>query len=93
LYRDTRVDAFSEHLITNHNIYVFHKAALDACDLVFGPRGEAGLVPSEIDDFVALMDDFFERDDCDQMLADNRALLMAISPPKKSQANEPTDDE
>lgn len=93
LYRDTRVDAFSEHLITSHNIYVFHKAALDACDLVFGPRGEAGLVPSEIDDFVALMDDFFERDDCDQMLAYNRALLMAISPPKKSQANEPTDDE
>jgi hypothetical protein len=24
------------HLLTNHNIYVFHKAAIDACDIVFG---------------------------------------------------------
>jgi hypothetical protein len=93
LYRDTRVDAFSEHLMTNHNIYVFHKAALEACDLVFKPRKEAGLVPSEIDDFVALMDHFFERDDLDVMLADNAALLMAISPPRKNKANEPLIDE
>jgi hypothetical protein len=59
-YRDRRVDAFSEHLLTNHNIYTFHKAALDSCDLVFKPRKEAGLVPAELDDFVRMMDDFFE---------------------------------
>ena len=93
LYKDTRVDAFSEHLLTNHNIWVFHNAALDGCDLVFKPRKEAGLVPSEIDDFVGLMDRFFERDDYDKMLADSRDLLMSISPPKKQKTNEPTDDE
>ena len=87
LYRDTRVDAFSEHLMTNHNIYVFHKAALDACDLVFNPRKARGLVPSEIDDFVALMEDFFERDTYDQSLADNEGLLRTLMMPKKQKSS------
>ncbi len=90
-YKDTRVDAFSEHLMTNHNIYIFHKAALDACDLVFNPRERNNLVPSEIDDFVALMEVFFQREDADKMLADNATLLNTLMPPKKGKVQDQED--
>jgi hypothetical protein len=79
LYRDHRVDQFAEHLMTNHNIYVFHKAALDSCDLVLTkPRTTSDQVPPELDDFVAMMDTFFEKDDCEKMLADNATLLATL---------------
>lgn len=29
------LDTLAQHLLTNHNIYVYHKAAIEACDLVF----------------------------------------------------------
>ena len=29
------LDALAHHLLANHNIYVYHKAGIDACDLVF----------------------------------------------------------
>jgi hypothetical protein len=78
LYRDHRVDSFAEHLMTNHNIYVYHKAALDSCDLVFNKRNSNDQVPPELDDFVALMDTFFQKDDCEKMLADNTTLLATL---------------
>ena len=79
LYRDHRVDSFAEHLMTNHNIYVFHKAALDSCDLVLTkPRTSSNQVPSELDDFVAMMDTFFEKEDCEKALADNATLLATL---------------
>jgi len=28
-------DTFSHQLLTNHNMYIYHRAAVDACDLVF----------------------------------------------------------
>ncbi|WP_157132347.1 hypothetical protein [Roseobacter sp. AzwK-3b] len=31
-------DTFSHQLLTNHNMYVYHRAAVDACDLVFHPE-------------------------------------------------------
>lgn len=79
LYRDNTVDQFAEHLMTNHNIYVFHKAALDSCDLVLTkPRTTSNQVPSELDDFVAMMETFFQKDDCEKMLADNASLLATL---------------
>jgi hypothetical protein len=79
LYRDHRVDQFAEHLMTNHNIYVFHKAALESCDLVLTkPRTTSNQVPSELDDFVAMMETFFQKDDCEKMLADNASLLATL---------------
>lgn len=79
LYRDNTVDQFAEHLMTNHNIYVYHKAALDSCDLVLTkPRTKSNQVPPELDDFVAMMDTFFQRDDCEKMLADNASLLATL---------------
>lgn len=78
LYRDSFVDQFAEHLMTNHNIYVFHKAALDSCDLVWGKRKSDAQVPTELDDFVAFMDAFFEKDDCEKLLSDNAKLLATI---------------
>jgi hypothetical protein len=35
-------------------------------------------VPSELDDFVAMMDTFFEKEDCEKMLADNALLLATL---------------
>ena len=65
--------------MTNHNIYVFHKAALDSCDLVLTkPRTLNNQVPSELDDFVAMMDTFFEKEDCEKALADNATLLATL---------------
>lgn len=79
LYRDNTVDQFAEHLMTNHNIYVFHKAALESCDLVLTkPRTTSNQVPSELDDFVAMMETFFQKDDCEKMLADNASLLATL---------------
>jgi len=78
LYRDNTVDQFAEHLMTNHNIYVYHRAALDSCDLVFKHRTSNDLVPPELDDFVAMMETFFQKDDCEKMLADNATLLATL---------------
>ncbi len=78
LYRDNTVDQFAEHLMTNHNIYVYHKAALDSCDLVFKKRSTNDQVPPELDDFVAMMETFFQKDDCEQQLADNASLLATL---------------
>jgi len=30
------LDTLAQHLLTNYNVYVYHKAAVDACDRVFG---------------------------------------------------------
>jgi hypothetical protein len=78
LYRDNTVDQFAEHLMTNHNIYIYHKAALDSCDLVFNKLNSNDQVPPELDDFVAMMDSFFQKDDCERMLADNAKLLAKL---------------
>jgi hypothetical protein len=78
LYRDNTVDQFAEHLMTNHNIYVYHKAALDSCDLVFKKRSTNDQVPPELDDFVAMMETFFQKDDCEKQLADNASLLATL---------------
>ncbi|TDW35459.1 hypothetical protein LY39_03179 [Roseinatronobacter bogoriensis subsp. barguzinensis] len=29
------LDSLAQHLLTNHNLYVYHKAAIDACNIVF----------------------------------------------------------
>ena len=34
---DSFVDSFTEHLMVNHNIYTYHKAAIGACDLIYHP--------------------------------------------------------
>lgn len=78
LYRDNTVDQFAEHLMTNHNIYVYHKAALDSCDLVFKNRSSNYQVPTELDDFVAMMETFFQKDDCEKQLADKASLLATL---------------
>lgn len=78
LYQDNFVDPLAEHVMTNHNTYIFHKSAIESCDLVFGKRPAANMVPAELDDFVAFVSMFFQRDDCDQMLIDNATLLATL---------------
>jgi hypothetical protein len=40
-------DKFSEQLLINHNMYVYHRAAIEACDLVFD-AGDTSRIPNEI---------------------------------------------
>ncbi len=42
------------------------------------PRTTSNQVPPELDDFVALMETFFQKDDCEKMLADNASLLATL---------------
>jgi hypothetical protein len=79
LYRDNFVDSLSEHIMTNHNIYVYHRAALDACDLVFENSSFHPQVPTYFYEFKALMSDFFQKSDCEAMLRDREnAKLLSI---------------
>lgn len=32
------LDTLAQHLLTNHNVYVYHNAAVDACDFVFDDK-------------------------------------------------------
>jgi hypothetical protein len=41
------LDALAQHLLTNHNIYVYHRAAIIACDTVFKAENTSRL-PSHI---------------------------------------------
>jgi len=43
------LDSLSQHLLTNHNIYVYHRAAVDACDLVFDDElRNANRIPKQV---------------------------------------------
>lgn len=79
LYRENFVDSLSEHIMVNHNIYVYHRAALDACDLVFKKPHFDPQVPMYFYEFLALMSDFFQASDCEVFLRDREnAKLLSI---------------
>lgn len=60
-YSDSFVDGFSEHLLTNHNIYTFHKAAIDGCDLVFSKaKRDETKVPDSLLGIVGLVTEYFK---------------------------------
>ncbi len=83
LYKHSRVDSLSEHLIANHNLYTYHAATLDACDLVFKEGiKDWSAVPGELQDFVALADEFFKSDKPDVLLQNYAGALKALSKSK-----------
>lgn len=51
-------DTFSHQLLTNHNMYTYHRAAVDACDLVFDDalRDEAR-IPKQVQAGLARIED------------------------------------
>lgn len=65
-YVDSRTDTFAEMLLVNHNIYTFHKAALDACDLVWHPtKQNHSRLPMVIADMLECIEQYFTSDKTD----------------------------
>jgi hypothetical protein len=58
-FAQTYLSEAAVHLLTNHNIYVYHQAAIAACDIVFGEttRDEAR-IPKEIAEQVEAIEKF-----------------------------------
>jgi len=57
---DYFTDTWSLQLITNHNIWTFHRYSIDACDLVFGNKKDFERVPAELMEIVELTERYFE---------------------------------
>jgi hypothetical protein len=51
------LDTLSQHLLTNHNIYIYHRAAVDACDLVF-KKEDTSRIPNEIENNLELINKY-----------------------------------
>ena len=57
---DFFTDTWSEHILTNHNLYTYHQYSIQGCDLVFDPhKQDHGRVPEDLLEIVELMDSFF----------------------------------
>jgi len=51
-------DPLSQHLLTNHNMYIYHRAAIDACDLVFDAElRDETRIPEQVRDGLAQIED------------------------------------
>jgi hypothetical protein len=57
---DRYTDTWSSNVITNHNIYMYHRTSIDACDLVFGDaKRDHSKVPEKYLEAVSLIEDIF----------------------------------
>ena len=62
-YTDSRTDTLSEMLLVNHNIYTYHCAALDACDLVWHPKKQnQSRLPMCMADMIECIEEYFTSD-------------------------------
>lgn len=67
-YQHSFVDPFAEHLIVNHNIYVFHTTAQESCDLIFDKKKrDLSVVPTAIQEFIGFAESYFTTDKPDEL--------------------------
>ena len=57
---DYFTDTWSLQLLTNHNIWAYHRYSIDACDLVFSENKDFERVPAELLEIVELTERYFE---------------------------------
>ena len=58
---DYFTDTWSLQIMANHNMYMFHRNGIDACDLVFDPeKQDHGRVPEKLLKLVELIGRYFE---------------------------------
>lgn len=75
-WEQTFFDSLSSYLLTNHNIYVYHRAAVDANDLLFSDEAQDhSRVPDRIADGVGLIEEAFQVENFDTWLTDNNDAL------------------
>ena len=57
---DFFTDTWSEQILVNHNLYVYHQYSIQACDLIFDPhKQDHSRVPEHLLEIVDLMDAYF----------------------------------
>lgn len=79
LYADNFLDPFAYQLLTNHNLYTYHVAALEACELVFDEKKQnLGMVPTQIQDVLGFIDEYFETENPATLVEKNSALFKLI---------------
>lgn len=80
---DTFTDAWANNVITNHNIYTYHRYAIDACDLVFGDKQDFSRVPDKYAEIVGLVEQYFEAEN----VAAIEERLRILMPVKQKRAS------
>lgn len=57
---DYFTDPWTENILVSHNIYTYHRASIDSCDLVFHEQKQDwSRVPDEYAEIVGLVDEYF----------------------------------
>ena len=61
-------DNYSNQLMVNHNLYTYHKASIDACDLIFSDtKKDETKVPSKYLEICNLVEQYFTDDNKDEI--------------------------
>ena len=56
-FAQTFLSTAGVHLLTNHNLYVYHKTAHEACDIVF-KRQDTSCIPNEVEQSLKLIEQY-----------------------------------
>ena len=57
---DYFTDTWAENILVSHNIYTYHRASIDACDLIFHEqKRDMSRVPDPYAEIVGLVDEYF----------------------------------
>lgn len=73
---DFFTDTWSEHILTNHNLYTYHQYSIQGCDLVFDPhKQDHGRVPEDLLEIVELMDSYFAGENSGEIQAKFAVLM------------------
>ena len=89
---DYFTDTWAEQMLVNHNIYMFHRYAIDACDIVFDDsKKDWSKVPDELIEIVELLGEFYEAEEVgaiEARLAELFKPFMKKSKKKNSDSDE-----
>ena len=56
-FAQTFLSTAGVQLLTNHNLYVYHKTAHDACDIVFKAE-DTSRIPNEVEQNIKLINEY-----------------------------------
>jgi hypothetical protein len=83
---DYFTDTWSLQIMANHNMYMFHRNGIDACDLIFDPeKQDHGRVPEKLLKLVDLIGRYFEEETVGDI---EHEILMAVGKGKSALGEE-----
>ncbi len=89
---DYFTDTWSLQLLTNHNIWAYHRYSIDACDLVFGEKKDFERVPVELLEIVELTEQYFEAEDVGHIEQRLKVLFEPFMRKGKDKSHSDVDD-